>query len=88
MFNLERELGRERLRVRALEEALETPLNVHRWRKLQGTDPESVHLTQKLRLTQKSVFIITFHFIDIKMDISQKNLHLRTSLNANRSVTL
>ncbi|CAF4921080.1 unnamed protein product [Pieris macdunnoughi] len=55
VFNLERELGRERLRVRALEEALETPLNVHRWRKLQGTDPESVHLTQKLRLTQKKV---------------------------------
>lgn len=53
VFNLERELGRERLRVRALEEALETPLNVHRWRKLQGTDPESVHLMQKLRLTQK-----------------------------------
>ncbi|XP_052744958.1 cilia- and flagella-associated protein 58-like [Bicyclus anynana] len=55
VFNLERELGRERLRVRALEQALETPLNVHRWRKLQGTDPESVHLTQKLRLTQKKV---------------------------------
>ncbi|KAF9799432.1 hypothetical protein SFRURICE_003129, partial [Spodoptera frugiperda] len=55
VFNLERELGRERLRVRALEEALETPLNVHRWRKLQGTDPESVRLTQKLRLTQKKV---------------------------------
>ncbi|XP_053619335.1 cilia- and flagella-associated protein 58-like isoform X1 [Plodia interpunctella] len=55
VFNLERELGRERLRVRALEEALETPLNVHRWRKLQGTDPESVQLTQKLRVTQKKV---------------------------------
>lgn len=55
VFNIERELGRERLRVRALEEALETPLNVHRWRKLQGTDPESVHLTQKLRLLQKKV---------------------------------
>ncbi|XP_069362955.1 cilia- and flagella-associated protein 58-like [Maniola hyperantus] len=55
VFNLERELGRERLRVRALEQALETPLNVHRWRKLQGTDPESVTLTQKLRLTQKKV---------------------------------
>ncbi|XP_049880437.1 cilia- and flagella-associated protein 58-like [Pectinophora gossypiella] len=57
VFNLERELGRERLRVRALEEALETPLNVHRWRKLQGTDPDSVHLTQKLRLTQKKVLM-------------------------------
>ncbi|XP_061723213.1 cilia- and flagella-associated protein 58-like [Cydia pomonella] len=55
VFNLERELGRERLRVRALEEALETPQNVHRWRKLQGTDPESVRLTQKLRATQKKV---------------------------------
>ncbi|XP_068625385.1 cilia- and flagella-associated protein 58-like [Battus philenor] len=55
VFNLERELGRSRLRVRALEEALETPLNVHRWRKLQGTDPEIVTLTHKLRLTQKKV---------------------------------
>ncbi|CAG5014410.1 unnamed protein product [Parnassius apollo] len=55
VFNLERELGRSRLRVRALEEALETPLNVHRWRKLQGTDPETVRLTHKLTLTQKKV---------------------------------
>ncbi|CAH0401574.1 unnamed protein product [Chilo suppressalis] len=55
VFNLERELGRERLRVRALEEALETPLNVHRWRKLQGVDPARVTLAHKLRLTQKKV---------------------------------
>ncbi|XP_048486401.1 cilia- and flagella-associated protein 58 isoform X3 [Plutella xylostella] len=55
VFNLERELGRERLRVRALEEALETPINVHRWRKLGGSDPAHVQLTQKLHMIQKKV---------------------------------
>jgi len=36
MFQVQRELMRERMRCRALEQELETPMNVHRWRKLEG----------------------------------------------------
>ena len=40
-------------RATALEEMLETPQNIHRWRKLQGTDPESFDLLQKIQILQK-----------------------------------
>lgn len=34
-FRLNRDLTRERLKVMALEEEVQTPLNIHRWRKLE-----------------------------------------------------
>ena len=36
VFHIQRELVRERMRCKALEEELETPMNIHRWRKLEG----------------------------------------------------
>jgi hypothetical protein len=35
IFHLERDLTQEKLKCRALEEELQTPLNIHRWRKLE-----------------------------------------------------
>jgi len=35
VYHLNRELLRERTRCKALEEELENPMNVHRWRKLE-----------------------------------------------------
>lgn len=35
VFSLERELTKQRVKCRALEEELQNPLNIHRWRKLQ-----------------------------------------------------
>lgn len=35
IFHLNRDLARERLKVTALEEEIQTPLNIHRWRKLE-----------------------------------------------------
>lgn len=35
--------------VRALSEELENPMNVHRWRKLEGSDPVMYELIQKAR---------------------------------------
>ena len=35
VYHLNRELLRERTRVKALEEELENPMNIHRWRKLE-----------------------------------------------------
>lgn len=35
VFHLNRDLARERLKVTALEEEIQTPLNIHRWRKLE-----------------------------------------------------
>lgn len=53
VFHLERDLTRERLKSKALEEELQNPMNIHRWRKLEGTDPELYELLQKMQLLQK-----------------------------------
>ena len=52
-------ITREKAKVRALSEELENPLNVHRWRQLEGSDPNAFESVQKIqqlqrRLVQKS----------------------------------
>ena len=39
-FALQRELLHERTKVRALSEEFDNQMNVHRWRKLEGSDPQ------------------------------------------------
>lgn len=41
IYNLQNMVIEERLQVKALSEELENPLNIHRWRKLEGTDPDT-----------------------------------------------
>ena len=43
VFRLERELLRERTKIKRLSEELQVPLNVHRWRKLEGSAPQVWH---------------------------------------------
>ena len=45
---LQRELLQEKTKVTALSEELENPMNVHRWRKLEGSDPATFELIQKI----------------------------------------
>ena len=49
----ERELFQEKVKVKALAEELENPLNVHRWRKLEGSDISTFELIQKVHFLQK-----------------------------------
>merc|ERR1712217_816112 len=53
VYHLQRELLQERTKVKALSEELENPMNVHRWRKLEGSDPAMYELIQKVRTLQK-----------------------------------
>lgn len=53
VFLMERDLTRERLKCRALEEELHKPINIHRWRKLEGSDPTALELLQKIQIQQK-----------------------------------
>jgi chromosome segregation ATPase len=48
-YQLQRELLAERARVRALSDELENPMNIHRWRKLQGSDPAAYELIQNIQ---------------------------------------
>jgi len=68
VFSTQRELLRERTRCRALEEELENPMNIHRWRRLEGSDPSSYELIQQVhalqkRLIQKTEEVVAKEFI-------------------------
>ncbi|KAG8135654.1 hypothetical protein E2320_008662 [Naja naja] len=53
VYHMQKELLKERTRCRALEEELENPMNVHRWRKLEASDPSTYELIQKIHALQK-----------------------------------
>lgn len=55
IFHLERDLTKSRLKCKALEQEVQNPLNIHRWRKLEGSDPEVLDLLQKIQILQKYV---------------------------------
>ncbi|XP_075210251.1 uncharacterized protein LOC142317579 [Lycorma delicatula] len=66
IYYLEKELLNEKLRCRALEQTIQTPLNVHRWRKLEGSDPTRMNLIKKVRYQQKTL-------MQCRESIKQKN---------------
>lgn len=49
IFHLETDLTREQLKRRALEEELQNPLNIHRWRKLE---------VSSLRIPMSTYFLV------------------------------
>lgn len=55
----EKELTKERIKSRALEEELQNPINIHRWRKLEGTDPDMYDLINKVQMLQKKILVQT-----------------------------
>lgn len=56
---VQKELVRERVKVKALSDELENPINVHRWRKLEGTDPDAHEMIQKIHILQKRLLAKT-----------------------------
>lgn len=53
VLQLNRSLTQERIKIKALEQEMTTPMNVHRWRELQGKDPEKMELIDKVQTLQK-----------------------------------
>lgn len=53
VLQLHRQLNLERVKSTALEEEMSTPMNIHRWRKLSGKDPEKMDLIVKIQTLQK-----------------------------------
>ncbi|CAL7944366.1 unnamed protein product [Xylocopa violacea] len=64
VFHLNRDLTKERLKVMALEEEVQTPLNIHRWRKLEGSDPSTYDLLKKIQILQKRVIKMAINMIE------------------------
>ena len=72
IYNLQQQLLTERLQVKALSEELENPLNCHRWRKLEGTDPDTYEMLQKIMTLQKRLIKKTEEVVEKDVIIQEK----------------
>eukprot|EP00812_Abedinium_dasypus_P015892 NODE_955_length_1295_cov_580.083065.p1 GENE.NODE_955_length_1295_cov_580.083065~~NODE_955_length_1295_cov_580.083065.p1 ORF type:complete len:376 (+),score=166.28 NODE_955_length_1295_cov_580.083065:3-1130(+) len=71
VFQLQRHLLRERTKVKALSEELENPMNIHRWRKLEGVDPGTPEMAQKVKTLQKRLISKTEEAVEKDLEIQE-----------------
>merc|ERR1712083_741302 len=72
VYQLQRELLAERTKVKALSEGLENPMNVHRWRKLEGSDAAMYEMMQKVKTLQKRLISKTEEAVEKDLAIQEK----------------
>jgi len=72
IHNLHRDLMQEKSKVKALSEELENPMNVHRWRKLEGSDPAAYEMIQKIQTLQKRLIAKTEQVVEKDLEIQEK----------------
>ncbi|EFN51138.1 hypothetical protein CHLNCDRAFT_141344 [Chlorella variabilis] len=72
VHHLNRELLAERSKVKALGEELESPLNVHRWRKLEGADPGAYEMVLKVQALQRRLIAKTEEVVEKDLLIQDK----------------
>jgi len=58
--------------VKALSEELENPKNFHRWRRLEGTDPDTWEMLQKIQTLQKRLIKKTEEVVEKDVIIQEK----------------
>ncbi|XP_066046667.1 cilia- and flagella-associated protein 58 [Chamaea fasciata] len=72
-FNhMQKELLREQTRCKILEEELQKPLQVHRWRKLEARDPTTFELILKVQRLQKRLISKTGEVIEKEFLLQEK----------------
>jgi len=76
---MENELLQEKLKVRALADELQKPINVHRWRRLKDTDPETFQMINKVHSLNKQI-ITRAEEIDRKDQLIQQREKLYVDL--------
>merc|ERR1711988_1839693 len=72
LINAQRELLQEKTKVKALSEELENPMNVHRWRKLEGSDPATYEMIQKIQTLQERLIAKTEEVVEKDLLIHEK----------------
>ena len=65
-------LIQERMQVQALSEELESPINLHRWRKLEGQDPDTYEMIQKIQALQHRLIKKTEEVVDREGKLQEK----------------
>jgi len=73
LLTVQREILQEKTKVTALSEELENPMNVHRWRKLEGSDPATFELIQKVQTLQKRLISKTEEVVEKGLVIQEKD---------------
>uniref|UniRef100_A0A673AB75 Cilia and flagella associated protein 58 n=1 Tax=Sphaeramia orbicularis TaxID=375764 RepID=A0A673AB75_9TELE len=71
LFHLQRELIKERTRNTILEEQLK-PINIHRWRRLEGSDPGKYELILKIQSLQKRLITKTQELEEHELILKEK----------------
>merc|ERR1712159_165704 len=72
VYHTQRELLRERTRCKALEEELENPMNIRRWRKLEASDPNQYEMILKIQALQKRLIDKTEEVVEKELAIQEK----------------
>jgi DNA repair exonuclease SbcCD ATPase subunit len=72
LISLEKQLRHEEVRKQALVQELSNPLNVHRWRKVEGSDPQTFELLTKIKQLQKRLIQKLDEAVEKDMLIQEK----------------
>lgn len=72
IFSLEKQLLQEESRKQALVQELSNPLNVHRWRKVEGSDPQTFELLTKVKNLQKRLIQKSEEVVEKDLLIEEK----------------
>ncbi|NWS95057.1 CFA58 protein, partial [Mionectes macconnelli] len=72
VHHMQKELLKEQTRCKILEEELQKPLKVHRWRKLEASDPTTYELIQKVQRLQKRLINKTSEVIEKEFLLQEK----------------
>merc|ERR1740121_2878902 len=72
IHHLTKTLLREQTKAKALQEELENPMNVHRWRELEGSHPTAYEMIQKVKSLQKLLIAKTEEVMEKDSQIQEK----------------
>ncbi|XP_060715833.1 cilia- and flagella-associated protein 58 [Tachysurus vachellii] len=72
VHHIQKELLKERARCKCLQEELENPMNVHRWRRLEGSDPCTFELIQKTHSLQRRLIAKTKKVVEKEVLLKEK----------------
>jgi chromosome segregation ATPase len=83
LTNVEEELTQGQIRFKALEEQLKYPMNIHRWRKMESSNPQEFELMKMIQCLQKKLISLSKDDHEKQSLISKKEelyLHLKELL--------
>ncbi|CAK0793463.1 unnamed protein product, partial [Prorocentrum cordatum] len=72
VHHLSKTLLREEAKLKALQEEMANPMNVHRWRELEGSDPQTYEMIQKVKSLQKLLISKTEEVVEKDSLIQEK----------------